>query len=230
MAASLVYRHRLLYETAMLALYGRHYGARYRVIADLIPPGSTVVDLCCGPAVLFHRYLRKKGVQYTGLDLSGAFVSDLIARGGRGLVWNMQDPAALPEADYVVMQASLYHALPAPEPLVDRMLKAARKSVILAEPIRNLSQSKHRWIAELGRRLSDPGDGVSANRFTDQSLESLFVPYAAKVTARFLIPGGREKVFVLRGANLSAPGEASLVVSSANDSRSIAVHHGASGA
>ena len=230
MAASLIYRHRLLYETAMLALYGRHYGARYRAIADLIPAGSTVVDLCCGPAVLFHRYLRQKHVQYTGLDVSRVFVRDLIARGGRGVVWNMQDPAALPEADYVVMQASLYHALPTPEPLLDRMLKAALKSVILAEPIRNLSQSKHRWIAELGRRLSDPGEGVSANRFTERSLDALFAPYAARVTGRFLIPGGREKVFVLRGASVSATVEAGLTVSSANDSRSIAAHHGASGA
>jgi len=207
MAATLIYRYRLLYEGAMLALYGRHYGARYRVIADLIPAESTVLDLCCGPAVLFNRYLRQKQVHYIGLDISDAFIRDLIARGGCGRVWNMQDPTCLPEADYVVMQASLYHALPNPKPLVDRMLKAARKSVIIAEPIRNLSQSRHRWIASLSRRLSDPGDGRSAHRFTESSLDDLFAPYTPQVTEHFLTPGGREKVFVLRGASLKGSGD-----------------------
>ena len=38
-----------LRDCVMLALYGRHYGARYRAVADLIPDGSSVLDLCCGP-------------------------------------------------------------------------------------------------------------------------------------------------------------------------------------
>ena len=119
----------------------------------------------------------------------------------------MQDPAYLPEADYVVMQASLYHALPDPKPLIDRMLKAARKSVIIAEPIRNLSQSRHRWIASLSHRLSDPGDGRSTYRFTEDSLDGLFAPYTPRVTKHFLTPGGREKVFVLQGSGLQTSGD-----------------------
>lgn len=210
MAATLIYRHRILYEAAMLALYGRHYGARYQAVADLIPAGSSVLDLCCGPAILFRRYLRNKSVQYTGFDISKSFVEDLNACGGSGRIWNIHDTSELPAADYVVMQASLYHALPHPEPLVHRMLKAARKSVIVAEPIRNLSDSKYRWIAALGRRLSDPGDGRSSSRFTEHSLQDLFAPYSSQLMQHFLIPGQREKVFVLQGANREMVGDRDL--------------------
>ena len=63
MSATVVYKSPLLYEAVMLALYGRHYFARYRAIADLIPAGSSVLDLCCGPAILYSRYLRNKNVR-----------------------------------------------------------------------------------------------------------------------------------------------------------------------
>jgi SAM-dependent methyltransferase len=181
----------------MVMLYGRHYSARYRTIADRIPAQSSVLDLCCGPAVLYHRYLRQKSIRYTGLDLSSAFIERLNQRGARGQVWDLQEGAALPRADYVIMQASLYQFLPDPQPVVDRMLQAARKQVILAEPIRNITSSKVAPLAFLGRRFTDPGDGQSAHRFTEESLDLFFSRYASRVSKTFSIPGGREKVYVL---------------------------------
>ncbi len=142
MAESLVYRSPLLYEMIMLALYGRHYPARYRAIAELVPAGSRVLDLCCGPGILHDRYLRRKGVEYTGLDVNPRFIARVNRRGGRGLVWDLHEDRPLPEADTVVMQASLYQFLPDAAPVVRRMLRAARQRVIIAEPIRNLSDSR----------------------------------------------------------------------------------------
>lgn len=60
----------------MALLYGRHYSSRYQAIADLIQPASTVLDLCCGPGVLYRRFLRKKAVNYTGIDLNSNFKLD----------------------------------------------------------------------------------------------------------------------------------------------------------
>src|SRR6185369_13287964 len=125
----------------MLLLYGRHYPARYRVICDLIPSGSSVLDLCCGPAILYHRYLRAKSVRYTGLDINQKFIDRLIRSGGLGKLWDLRGDEPLPAADYVIMQASLYHFLPDPSTIVNRMLQAAHKRVIIAEPIRNLATS-----------------------------------------------------------------------------------------
>jgi SAM-dependent methyltransferase len=200
LAATVLYKSALLYELLMVLLYGRYYAGRYRAIADLIPAQSSVLDLCCGPAVLYHRYLRQKSISYTGLDLSGAFIERLNQRGAHGQVWDLQGEGALPAADYVIMQASLYQFLPNPQPVVNRMLQAARKQVILAEPIRNITSSKLAPLAFFGRRFTDPGDGQSAHRFTEESLDLFFSRYASRLSKTFSIPGGREKVFVLTAA------------------------------
>ena len=197
MPASLIYRNAGLYEAVMVALYGRHYGSRYRAIADLIEAESSVLDLCCGPAVLYRRYLRAKAVRYTGLDVSEPFIEQLKRSNAEGFVWDLTSDRPLPSVDYVVMQASLYQFLPAAEAVVDRMLRAARKQVIVAEPIQNLTSSKSRLIAAFGRRFTDPGDGRSAHRFNEQTLTSFFEPYSPYIRQSFLIPGAREKVYVL---------------------------------
>src|SRR5262249_36460083 len=125
MGSSLIYRNTFTYEMLMLMLYGRGYKARYRTIADLIPQGSSVLDLCCGPATLFHRHLRQKNVQYTGIDINSRFIERLRARGATGMLCNLYADVPLPRAEYVLMQASLYHFLPDASPLVERMCAAA---------------------------------------------------------------------------------------------------------
>ncbi|HEX8184182.1 MAG TPA: class I SAM-dependent methyltransferase, partial [Blastocatellia bacterium] len=194
---SIIYRNTPLYELAMLMLYGRHYPSRYRAIADLIPAGASVVDLCCGPALLFNRYLREKNVRYTGLDINAGFIDRLRRNGGRGEVCDLRKDGPLPRADYVVMQASLYHFLPGALPIVERMLKAATEKVIIAEPVRNLTTSNSPLLAKLGRILTNPGLGEQPDRFTEASLDQLFSVYASQVDKAFLIAGGREKVYVI---------------------------------
>src|SRR5262245_10790240 len=173
MAVSLVYRSPSLYELIMMALYGRHYPARYRAIADLVPAGARVLDVCCGPGVLFDRYLRHKGVDYTGLDINAGFVERINRRGARGRPWDLHKDDPLPGAEVVVMQASLYHFLPDPVPVVERMLRAARERVIIAEPIRNLADSRLPLLAALARRQTDPGVGEPALRFNERTLDNL---------------------------------------------------------
>lgn len=199
MAASLIYKSATLYELAMIALYGRHYPLRYRAVADLIPPESSVLDLCCGPAVLYERYLRQKSVNYTGLDINAAFVNRLSRRGVRAMVWDVREDAALPPADYVVMQASLYHFLPDPLPVLSRMMEAARKRVIIAEPVRNLACAKLPLLASFARSLANPGSGSQPYRFTEQMLDGLIARLCQPPPLAFQISGGREKVYVFSG-------------------------------
>src|SRR5215472_2386614 len=111
-AASIIYQSSFGYEVAMLALYRKNYGARYQAIADLIPPGASVLELCCGPGVLYRRYLCQKGIQYKGLDINPKFIRYLTKRGVAAELWDLRSDRALPRAEYVVMQASLYHFLP----------------------------------------------------------------------------------------------------------------------
>ncbi len=199
MTTSLIYRSASVYELAMLLLYGRHYNSRYRAIAELIPAGSSALDLCCGPALLYHRYLKSKGVQYTGVDINANFIARLVGRGGSGEVLDLRGDEGLPAADYVIMQASLYHFLPDASPVVDRMLQAARKRVIIAEPIRNLATSNSRLISLLGQLFTNPGAGGHSLRFTEATLADFFSPYGSQVVESFKIAGGREQVYVLDG-------------------------------
>lgn len=196
MGVSLIYRSRIAYEFVMLALYGRHYANRYEAIAKLIPRGAEVLELCCGPCILYERYLRNKNVRYKGLDISKKFVNDLVRRGIAAEQWDLRSDLPLPHAEYVIMQASLYHFLPNAAPVLDRMLEAAEKEVILAEPIKNLASSSVPMIAHLSGMLTDPGGGSSANRFMEGTLDALAARYSSVLRQSFLAPGGREKIYV----------------------------------
>lgn len=200
MTTSIIYKNTPLYELAMLVLYGRHYPSRYRAIADMIPADASVVDLCCGPALLFDRHLRRKRVRYTGLDVNEGFIERLIRKGGSGQVWDLRKDDPLPRADFVLMQASLYHFLPDARPIVERMIKAARRKVIIAEPIRNLTTSDSPLLAMIGRVFTKTGLGEQPRRFTEESLDKLFAAYERQVDQSFLIAGGREKVYVIDAA------------------------------
>jgi SAM-dependent methyltransferase len=197
MSTSVVYRSALGYELLMRALYGRHYADRMRAVAEQVPPDSTVLELCCGPGTLYRRHLRGHTASYIGLDVNERFVARLRRRGvdaRRVDLARAEEP--LPGADVVIMQASLYHFLPDAQPVVDRMLSAARERVIVSEPIRNLASSGVPLVGKLGRRAADPGVGGHAHRFTEASLDRLMERY--DVLDASPIPGGREKVYVLR--------------------------------
>jgi SAM-dependent methyltransferase len=191
----------------MQALYGRHYEARMRAVARQVPERSSVLELCCGPGTLYTRHLRERVAGYVGLDVNTRFVKALSRA---GVDARRLDVAAeglqLPEADVVIMQASLYHFLPHPETVVDRMITAARDRVIVSEPIRNLASSRLPVIGALGRRAADPGVGGHALRFSETTLDQLMQRYHRRVLRSFLIPGGREKVYVLDARPLGRSG------------------------
>jgi SAM-dependent methyltransferase len=199
MLKRLIYSHPLVYEAGMAAVYGMHYQGRYETVAALIAPGTRVLDLCCGPGVLYERHLRRKAVRYTGWDVNSRFITRVLRAGGDGRVRDVSTVEEFPASDYVVMQGSLYHFLPDAGSVVRRMLRAARRYVIVAEPIRNWATSRCRVLAWLARELTAVRRDAAALRFTEAALDALLAPYSDRVAHSRLIPGGREKVYVLRG-------------------------------
>jgi SAM-dependent methyltransferase len=181
----------------MTALYGRHYQARYSALASLIPAGASVVELCCGPGTLYRRALRAKQVHYTGLDISPVFIDAVRAAGGDGRLWDVRMPHSLPVGQYLLIQASLYHFIhEGASELVDRMLAAAEREVIIAEPIRNLTTGRMPLSKRLGS-LTNPGTGAQPHRYTAETLDRLIDPYRHRLRDAFLLPGGREQAYVL---------------------------------
>lgn len=197
--SSFIYSSQSLYQLLMRALYGRHFRARYEALAAEIPEGAQVVDLCAGDCYLYRAFLRRKQVNYLGLELSPQFVRSAQRQGvpvREFNVWRDEIPAA----EIVLMQASLYQFLPRAESVVQRMLKAARGKVLIAEPIRNLS-SETNWLGKASRALTKPHAqeaAYSGQRFDEHSLQALFNSFAEFERA-FLIPGGREMIGVFRG-------------------------------
>jgi hypothetical protein len=72
--------------------------------------------------------------------------------------------------------------------------------VIVSEPVRNLSTSGVGLIAALARQRADPGSGAGDRRFDEPSLDALMRRYDGVIEGAFVIPGGRDKVFVLDAA------------------------------
>ena len=171
-----------------------------RAVAGQVPEGSSVLELCCGPGTLYTRHLRKRVARYIGLDINERFVERLRQAGADARKVDLDaDGRQLPEADVVIMQASLYHFLPDAEPIVEQMIQAARDRVIVSEPIRNLASSEIPLIGALGRRAANPGVGGHNRRFTEATFDQLMQGYRPRLLSSFLIPGGREKVYVLDG-------------------------------
>ena len=199
MSTSLIYRSAAGYELIMRLLYGRHYAARLRAVAEQVPEGASVLELCPGPGALYERHLRRRGGHYTGAEVNPGFVARLRRHGAEAIELDVARAAELPAADVVIMQASLYHFLPDAATVLDRMLAAARQRVVIAEPIRNLSSSRLPGLARLSQRSTDPGavGGGHEERFDESRLDALMARYAAQTVAAFTIPGGREKVYVL---------------------------------
>lgn len=200
MSTSLVYRSAAGYELAMRILYGRHYGARMRAVAGEVPDGASVLELCCGPGTLYRRHLAERTRSYIGLDLNPGFVERLRRRGIDARVVDLERDEPLPAAEVVLMQASLYHFLPHADRLVDRMLAAATDRAIVSEPVRNLASSANPLLARMGRRAADPGGGGGEQRFSEATLDALFARYRERLIRAELIPGGREKLYVLGAA------------------------------
>jgi SAM-dependent methyltransferase len=199
MSTSLIYRSARGYELLMRTLYGRHYIARMRAVAEQVPPGSSVLELCCGPGTLYRRFLRGRASSYIGIDANEGFVSKLRNQGIDARRIDLAtDNQPLPAAEVALIQASLYHFLPYPSPIIELMLDAASERVIVSEPIRNLSQSSLPGLGLLSRRATNPGVEHSADRFDEQMLDELMSGYAELVATSFQVPGGREKVYVLR--------------------------------
>jgi hypothetical protein len=76
------------------------------------------------------------------------------------------------------------------------MFVAATRTVVIAEPIRNLAQHPNRVISSVASRLSNAGQGAEAHRFTEQSLDDLFEAYRPRLRESLKIPGDREKIYI----------------------------------
>jgi hypothetical protein len=146
---SLIYAHPSLYQLLMRVIYAGGYAARYQALSQLIPDGADVFEACAGDAYLYRHYLQPRGIRYRAGEFNETFVTHARARGIEMQRFDLRkDP--VPQADVVLIHASLYQFMPDHQQIIDRLLAAARQQLIVSEPVRNLSSSRWaliRWIA-----------------------------------------------------------------------------------
>jgi SAM-dependent methyltransferase len=170
-----LYRDPRVYRGVLRLLYGGALAERERAVAALVPPGASVLDVCCGDGAIARRL---PGRSYVGADASETFVRALARRGVDAVRLDAaRDP--LPRADVVLLLGSLYQFLPDADALVERLRRAARSHVVVAEPHRNLAQHPWRAVRALARRMTDPGVPSSTARFDEASLRALFARHGA---------------------------------------------------
>lgn len=181
------------YDLTMRLLYRGEYARVYSDVAELIPPGESVVDVCCGTTLLYRRFLRERGGEYLGLDCNGHFVMAARYRGAAVRLFNLTTES-VPAADNVVMCSSLYQFYESRDEVFAKLMAAARRKVIISEPVRNIAASSFAPIASLGRFFTNPGFGDSRHRFDPESFRS----FARKHGAETLIcnEGSRQAIAI----------------------------------
>lgn len=191
-----VYQVPALYRLLMRVGYGPDYAARYALVADRIGEPDDVLEVCCGHLGLY-RHLARRGLvrSYTGLEQAPAMLRLARRRGVDVRAFDVRAGGALPAAGTVIMQASLYQFHDIANTLLPRLWAAARRLLLIAEPVRNLSQSRFavaRWAARELTRTSD--SRTHTFRYTEASLLELYRRCAVPVSRLDRTPGGREIV------------------------------------
>ncbi|MCB4790914.1 MAG: hypothetical protein LHV68_03405 [Elusimicrobia bacterium] len=193
---SFLYSSPSIYNILVRLLYGINFNSRYEAIAEIIPEGVSVMEVCCGDCYLYLNYLKKKKVKYTGLDINTSFIKSALERGVNVKYIDL-NKGLLPNAQYVIMQASLYQFIPNHKAIVDKLLDSALEKLIIAEPVMNLSDSQNPVISYIAKRAADPGTGNALNRFNEQSLTVFFRSYGDRFKRSFKIKGMREMVGII---------------------------------
>ncbi|MDD5195666.1 MAG: hypothetical protein PHQ96_08365 [Candidatus Omnitrophica bacterium] len=196
----MLYSHRAFYHLFIRLVYNRYFHARYRVICSEIPDGSTVTEVCSGDCYLYDKYLRHKAITYVGLDIAPRMLRWAKKRGITTKEFDLWKDV-LPASEIIIMQGSLYQFIPHEKMIINKLLSAARKKVIISEPIRNLTSSDspliNRVIGCL-KRLGITEKLYLTQRFNRESLRDLFSSFEA-FDRSFIIPGGRDMIGLFRG-------------------------------
>jgi len=170
------------YNLVMRLLYGAEYERVAAAVSARIADAASVVEVCCGTGQLYRDFLRARGCRYLGLDFNGDFVMHA-RRHGADVRWFNLESDPIPSADYVVICSSLYHFTDRADEIVTRLRRAARRAVIVSEPVRNLSQLPA--VGRLAAALTHPGVGEGSGhlrRFDLETFTALVARHGGQVT------------------------------------------------
>lgn len=166
---SFIYQSLPIYRLIMNILYRGKYNERFYPVIEYIkqlPPGSSVLELCFGD-VFLADYCKRSDFRWTGFDINEHFVTIAQRKGYDAHQADLEKLGGFPKADICIMMGSLYHFHPNVPVMLAKMLRAS-KTVVISEPISNLSSSNG-IIGFLARRSANAGKGNESFRFQRES-------------------------------------------------------------
>jgi methionine biosynthesis protein MetW len=115
-----------------------------RLTAEMVAPGSRVLDLGCGDGALLRLLEDTRGVDGRGLELSQRGVNDCVAKGLSVIQGDVDfDLAAYPDDafDYVILSQTL-QATRRPKVVLENLLRIGRRAIV---SFPNFGHWKVRW-------------------------------------------------------------------------------------
>jgi methionine biosynthesis protein MetW len=115
-----------------------------QLIADMIAPGTRVLDVGCGDGALLDYLVHEKAVDGRGIELSSEGVNASISQGLSVIQGNAEiDLFDYPDGafDYVVLSQTL-QAMHEPKTILEQLLRIGRRAVV---SLPNFAHWRLRW-------------------------------------------------------------------------------------
>lgn len=192
-----IYWHPFFYRCAMKLVYGNRFISRYANLQKHIPENSNVLELCMGDAFFYLNFLKQKNINYKCADINEVFVRSAKGKNiDAGLINIYTDE--IPNCDHILLQGSLCYFIPNQKQIIQKLLKACNKELIISENIENLSNSKSFFKSFIAEKLSASKFGQSKIKFTKESLIETFSGFKPYIKVWEESPGNKEIIIVLK--------------------------------